>query len=253
MAGRSKLSTNDVPYLADKQIEREADLLLAEYCEEFEPISKPPVPIDEIADAHLQLKLEFRDLTPLFAFADVHGAIWFSEKRIGITPQLDPTTNPNRRGRYHFTLAHEVGHWRLHRSHYLGRRAERRLFADGMPEPDVVCRSSEKKKRVEWQANAFAACLLMPRKLIYAAWADFRGNDDPVLLGDLRDQFPHLVLAGKLSIGGTCAMSEEEIDNSVKEEFCRPFADTFQVSPEAMRYRLEDLKLIVKEKPAMLF
>jgi Zn-dependent peptidase ImmA (M78 family) len=51
----------------------------------------------------------------------------------------------------------------------------------------VVCRSSERKKPVEWQADTFAAHLLMPRRLVYAEWSRFReGNDRPVVIADLR-------------------------------------------------------------------
>ena len=36
--------------------------------------------------------------------------------------------------------------------------------------PTVVCRSSQAKEPVEWQADFYASCLLMPRKLVMAAW-----------------------------------------------------------------------------------
>ncbi|MBK8008612.1 MAG: ImmA/IrrE family metallo-endopeptidase [Rhizobiales bacterium] len=32
-----------------------------------------------------------------------------------IDDSLDPEENPSMLGRYRFTLAHEIGHWRLHR------------------------------------------------------------------------------------------------------------------------------------------
>jgi hypothetical protein len=36
--------------------------------------------------------------------------------------------------------------------------------------PSFVCRSSQAKKREEWQADFYASCPLMPRKLVVAAW-----------------------------------------------------------------------------------
>lgn len=36
-------------------------------------------------------------------------------------------------------------------------------------------------------------------------------------------------------------------------EFCRPLADTFRVSPEAMRIRLNELELLVRTKTGTLF
>jgi hypothetical protein len=37
------------------------------------------------------------------------------------------------------------------------------------------------------------------------------------------------------------------------EEFCAPLAKLFEVSPEAMRIRLEALELFVHERQGMLF
>ena len=73
-------------------------------------------------------------------------------------------------GRYRFTLAHEGGgHWRLHRGLVRSDHDQEVLFAD-VPKPTVICRSSKAKERVEWQADFYASCLLMPRKLVFAAW-----------------------------------------------------------------------------------
>ena len=52
---------------------------------------------------------------------------------------------------------------------------------------------------------------------------------------------------------GNLATTDEQLENGLKEEFCRPLAVTFQVSPEAMRIRLEELKLLVPKKDATLF
>lgn len=253
MARRVAAPRGGVPFLHEKQIEAEAELLLGEYAEKFEPPTAPPIPIEQIAEVLLQLALEFKDMKTLFPFADVHGAIWFTEGKIGIEQRLEPEANPSRRGRYHFTLAHEVGHWRLHRAHYHSNPAERRLFDDGTPKPDVVCRSSERKKPVEWQADNFAGCLLMPRKLVYAAWADFRPDDQPVSIGELRQQYDTLLAATPFVYRGEILTDEADKENVIKEEFCRPLASQFQVSPEAMRIRLETLNLIVTKKPTMLF
>lgn len=250
MPRRSAAPKSDVPYLHVKQIEAEADLLIEEYSERFEPIVAPPVPVDELAELHLQLTLEYLDMSALFPQAEVHGAIWFQDGRIGIDHSLDPDTNPAKRGRYHFTLAHEVGHWRLHRQHYARNARERRLFVDGRVQPDVVCRSGDTQP-VEWQANAFAAHLLMPRKLVHAAWAEFRdGDDGSVAITDLRQQ---VTVTEPLYFRGRIADDEATRDLALKEEYCRPLAEQFEVSREAMRIRLEQLDLLVLKKENTLF
>lgn len=250
MPRRSGAPTADVPYLHVKQIEAEADLLIAEYSERFEPIAAPPIPVDELAELHLQLTLEYLDMGSLFPHAEVHGAIWFHDGRIGIDHSLDPDSNPAKRGRYHFTLAHEIGHWRLHRQHYTRNEQEQRLFDDGRVQPDVVCRSGDTQP-VEFQANSFASHLLMPRKMVYAAWADFRDGDDrPAAIADLREQFDD---AEPLWFRGRIADDEATRDMAMKEEYCRPLAERFEVSREAMRIRLEQLGLFVQQREQTLF
>jgi len=150
-------------------------------------------------------------------------------------------------GRYRFTLAHEGGgHWRLHRGLARPDRDQEALFAD-VPKPTVICRSSQAKERVEWQADFYASCLLMPRKLVMRAWRERFGNDHPrvlrrkdriVVLGDAEDEIVTPVRA-----------FDETRDNEAMEHFARPFAEQFLVSPVAMRIRLERLGLLHREIP----
>ncbi len=165
------------------------------------------------------------------------GAIWFNEKLVRIDTRLDPSENPPRLGRYRFTLAHEIGHWRLHRSYYREDPAQAALF-DGRGQPAVVCRAGDKKIPVEWQADTFASYLLMPKALVVAAWTEWRGNLDPVVLADLP---PVHVADGR------------DAANATLDRFSKPLAEKFEVSAEAMRIRLEKLGLLLRERPNTLF
>lgn len=254
MSGEGSSPKIAVPYLHEKQIEREADLLIEEYALKFSPVIAPPVPVDTIAEVHLKLTLEYLNMKSLFPVGDVHGAIWFYQSRIGIDQSLDPDSNPSRRGRYHFTLAHEVGHWRLHRQHFVKNPAQRSLFGDGTPHPDVVCRSSERSQPVEWQANTFASSLLMPRKLVFAAWDAFREPAvGPVAINEIRSLYTGNCDPTDWYVRGRLATDEQSRDIAMKEQFCKPLAEAFQVSAEAMRIRLEQLHLLVTEKAKSLF
>ena len=53
MPRRLAVPTNEVPYLPKKRIEDEANLLLGELAERGEPVTSPPVPIDDIVEMHL--------------------------------------------------------------------------------------------------------------------------------------------------------------------------------------------------------
>jgi hypothetical protein len=250
MSNRFSVVDREVPYLHEKQIEQEARVLLEEYEIKFGYKPTAPIPIERIAEIQLQLTLEFKDMKSLFPFADVHGAIWFDEGIIGIDQSLDPDINPPMLGRYHFTLAHEIGHWCLHRQLYKDNPNQLRLFDDGSRQPDVVCRSSERKKPVEWQADAFAASLLMPRSLVYEAWMEHHnGDDQEAEMATLRPAYADKTLY----LRGRLASTPAERDITIKEDYAAPFAERFSVSKEAMRIRLEELELFVENRPQLLF
>ena len=97
------------------------------------------------------------------------------------------------------------------------------------------------------QADLYASCLLMPRKLVFQAWRDRFGNDYP------------RVLRRKDRMVVPCDLSEETAavvrpfdqsrDDEVLEHLARPFAEEFMVSRIAMRIRLEKLNLLHREVP----
>jgi hypothetical protein len=244
--------SGDVPYLRKEVIESEAALLLAEYGRAHGQVIAPPIPIDDILELHLKLTLEIKDLQQIFGFGDVHGAIWFRSQRVGIDQSLDPARNPAKRGRCHFTLAHEAGHWRLHRHLFLPRGDQPCLFAGQAQKPDYVCRSSQRKKPVEWQADQFAANLLMPRALVKQSWLDWQGTLDSIVLSDLGDLRRGILTAEVLRRGGFKS-GDNAADDMVLEHCSRPLADRFQVSAEAMRIRLEGVGLLLRKNEASLF
>ena len=138
---------------------------------------EPPIPIDDIIEKHLKIGIEFDDTHRLFGVPrsgigfdpDILGAIFFEQRRIVIDESLDPDANPAKEGRYRYTVAHEVGHWRLHRGLF-GKDPAQISLLDGNAPPSVICRSSQAKARIELQADLYASCVLMPRKLVFAAW-----------------------------------------------------------------------------------
>jgi len=157
-----------VPYLAEEVIERDVAALLAEFSNACGVVIVPPIPIEDIVEKHLKLGFEFDDTHRLFGVPrsgldpDILGAIFFDDQRIVIDEGLDPDENPSKEGRFRFTLAHEGGgHWRLHRHLFVKDKAQAAMFVD-LDVPSFICRSSQAKEPVEWQADYYASCLLMP-------------------------------------------------------------------------------------------
>jgi Zn-dependent peptidase ImmA (M78 family) len=244
-----------VPYLSEDQIERDAAALLAEFAQARGVVIVPPIPIEDIVEKHLKLGVEFNDTHRLFGVPrsglgfdpDILGAMFFDERRIVIDQGLDPEENPSKEGRYRFTLAHEGGgHWRLHRHLFAKDPAQISLFNEPAP-PSVICRSSQKKEPVEWQADFYASCLLMPRKLIMAAWDEIFPDRHPHIMNRTNRD---LVAAISDAEGRDFELKVEEWQNKqAMEDFARPLAQQFLVSSEAMSIRLQTLGLLLSEVP----
>lgn len=235
MAARSSPQGPKLKYLTDQAFEDEAALLLAEYGNKHGQVATPPIPVDEIVELYLELALEFIDTRKEFGVDDVHGALWVNQRLVGIDQRLDPATYPAKLGRYRFTLAHEAGHWRLHRHLFLRKANQQSLLPESVSRPEYICRSSDKEP-IEYQADRFASCLLMPKEMVKRAWHEWRGDMEPIYLVDLR-------------IEADGDMSDERI----LEDAIRPFAGLFEVSPEAMRIRCEGLGLLHRQKFPTLF
>jgi len=235
MAKRFPTPANKLRFMKDQEFEDETALLLAEYGNKHAQVIAPPIPVDEMVELYLGLSLAFLDMQKLFGVADVHGALWVNEKRVGIDQRLDPARNPAKLGRYHFTLAHEAGHWRLHRQLFQRRANQLSLFPEGVDRPEYICRSSDTTP-IEYQANRFASCLLMPREMMKRAWHEWHGDMDPIYLPKLRDE-----------------RGDTGTDEFVLENAMRPLAVKFQVSPEAMRIRAEGMGLLLRKREATLF
>jgi Zn-dependent peptidase ImmA (M78 family) len=244
-----------VPYISDETIERDAEALLAQYAHATGFEVKAPIPIEEIVEKHLKLRVEFDDLHrllglprgELFSEPDIFGAIWLESGEIVIDESLDPEERPRVEGRYRFTLAHEGGgHWRLHRPLVQPNSGQASLFGD-IPRPTVVCRSSQTKERLELQADLYASCLLMPRKLVIQAWRDKFGNDHPRMLRR-KDRIVVPCDAEEETATAVRALDQTR-DDQAMEHFAQPFAEQFLVSSVAMRIRLEKLGLLHREVP----
>jgi hypothetical protein len=95
-------------------------------------------------------------------------------------------------------------------------------------------------ERVEWQADFYASCLLMPRKLVFAAWDEaFPDRKQRVLQPTTPIEHPFNEIARDFS----------ESEDQALERFAKPFAEHFFVSPIAMRIRLEKLGLLHRVVP----
>ncbi len=91
------------------------------------------------------------------------GKVSFTKK----TLLLDSSLTAERKVQMRFTAAHEIGHWILHRWNYKNWKFPRSSPSSGDLEDDEesLCRLEERTAQdwLEWQANVFAAAVVMPR------------------------------------------------------------------------------------------
>ena len=174
---------DSVSFLSQEAIESIALYFLTSYFAAKNNPFFPPIPVDVILEKHLKSSLGFGDLHKMLDVPrkgiepDVLGALWVDSGEVLIDEYLDPDIDPTKEGRFRFTVAHEIGHWELHRAQLL-----RWSHQDGPSKrsPTVVCRASQAKERIEWQADQFSSCLLMPRHLVLGAWKARFGNLEPL-------------------------------------------------------------------------
>lgn len=191
----------NVEFIPDARIERRAIQMLINFQNRFGVIDAPPVPIDRIAEKHLDLRFDWDEIDDL-PEGRVLGYIDPATKRICMNTrwrsQFDEFIGPEA-----FTKAHEVGHWDLHV--FQGGEKQLALPFVSAPEPQrYMCTQSSTNPR-EYQANRYAAYLLMPYSLLA-----------PFIAGlDLTDW-----------------------------SIVKRLAERFGVSGTAMRIRLESMKLI---------
>lgn len=216
-----------VPFWRKSEIESMALDLLGKYQQWKGKMLKPPIDIDEIVEGFLKVDLQFVNLKELLSITDVLGATWFEDKVIRIDSSLE-----QKEGRLSFTMAHEAGHWWMHRPIYEMDKVTLPLFSfekDKQPSPAVICRLAKKKEPAEWQADQFAAMLLMPDFLMRASFSSTNSHG-PVKVADLSNN--------KIRI------SENHELRDVARQVIMSCGFN-NVSVEAMCYRLIDLNLVV--------
>lgn len=198
-------------YMEPKEIEAKAEGLLHGFEKHVGRPLRIPIEVSLLAEGYLDLSI---DWTPIPD--DAEGPI---------LAYIDPARKELRMNSGHqaffeeflgsesFTLAHEVGHWVLH---VQVAEARQLSFADMPALEPFVCRlrRTSNSSRLEWQADQFAASLLMPEAMIrrYVAARNIHGW------------------------GSLYAMK-----------------NAFGVTPTALKRRLKDLKLLYISDDGLFF
>jgi Zn-dependent peptidase ImmA (M78 family) len=128
-------------------------------------LAAPPVDALLLAEEHDGLDVqEHADLltlpgAPALAPGSTLSGLLFPAQRRIYVNAVEALRSPGRRN---FTIAHELGHWHLHRTDGADAHARFCRSDDVGAEPRAVSDAA----RIEREANRFAAALLMPEALV---------------------------------------------------------------------------------------
>lgn len=232
---RFRYDNNGIPILSAKQIEQLAICFLQKYDPKTLGFLRL-VPIEKLleyigARDNIETGYEVLDQYK----SEAAGLTDFDNKRVLIDEVL--ANNDNLELLFNFACAHEIAHWELHRFKPIttGDNDEQRQKVIHR----IVCDKKELKVcserylspmgLVEWQANSFAAALLMPAlqlKFLVHKWHEDEGIRNPGIIY-LDDQ------------------PQNQLDYARLSESLSKY---FHVSKQALRLRLKNLN-ILKEKP----
>jgi len=166
------MSTKEIsyPYLKNSTIEKESKKLLGDFSNKTGHKLSAPIPVFDIIE-YLGYDVDFRK-DGIYEDKNLLGGTLIDQKTIEINENLS-----DHEGRMNFTAAHEVGHIILHVPFYNEKHGK------DVSEHKIISRKDggfegTKKEPEEWQADKFAAFLLMPSELIKKAF--FKNYKHPV-------------------------------------------------------------------------
>ena len=162
-----------VPILRAKEIEQVATEVLEMHWPRalLRPTTTPIMEILKALEKTTHLKSVIGDLG-YKGNAKILGRVNFPQKLLS----LDTLLTTERKIQMRFTAAHEIGHWILHRWNYENWKFESSPPVHDNFEDDEnsLCRLEQRSPQewLEWQANVFAAALIMPRATFQRALAE---------------------------------------------------------------------------------
>ena len=200
-----------IPWVSDDEIEQQALELLRRYGLD----GAAPVDVEAL-ELHMGLTI-----TPIH---ELRSGRIETDGCLGGTREIfvDRWVFDHNLNRYRFTLAHEIAHIVLHgdwlRSIQLGSVDRWVVVLGELGDRD--------QRRLEIQANKFAASLLMPAGLVSSRLED--------RVGDYSDQAEEALRAG---------VPLQAVVDEVVGQLATKLSEEFEVSDEAMGYRLNNLGL----------
>lgn len=150
-------------WMSAEQIEEKAEAILLDFNARNGLTLCLPIPVQRIAEEYFDLTIDWCAI-PDTADAEVLACIVPSERSIRINEDKVQFFEKHF-GSESFTYAHEIGHWVLHVRDVVFRQMS---FMEDRGPKRFICRARGLgvSGSFEWQANKFAAALLLPETLV---------------------------------------------------------------------------------------
>jgi Zn-dependent peptidase ImmA (M78 family) len=195
-----------VPFLDRKEIKRRADAFRQKFWDD-----SVPVDIEKIID--LKLKIDIIPLPNLRKLCDIDSQISFDLKSIYVDSDL--YRDEKQQNRLRFSLAHEMGHYVLHKNLY------RKFKLNNIYNfrQIILEKISEKQYGyLETQANKFASYLLVPRERLKIEKEKLlkRLENDPEFIKISDNKLQNSYLA--IFLAGIFGVSQEVMEIVLSEE-----------------------------------
>ena len=140
----------------------EASKMGEKVAEKFNPQTDIPFPFEKIVNRYEDLELRSGNLSDVWDDNNLSGLILYEKEKFLIVIERNKPEN-----RQYFTIAHELGHYFLHKDIL----KEKNMVVDG---DAILHRLDNGLTNIqESEANYFAASLLMPEKRVRKAWNFF--------------------------------------------------------------------------------
>jgi Zn-dependent peptidase ImmA (M78 family) len=182
-----------VPVLSKDDIDEIGEMIVGDFCPEA--LKEPQeIDIDLLVQDYLKMEQDFQylshcgvylgmtvfnDTDKVPVFDPVQGKADYISAKAHTVIIDNSLLEPNQEHRYRFTMGHEAGHEFLHTPCFEVDAKQMSLFEDFGIErcPMIQCRVDTKKMntqrtiwtdhdRMEWQANALSAAILMPKSMV---------------------------------------------------------------------------------------
>ena len=219
---------NRIDILSRSQIDNEAEKFLKKYRPNA-LAEATKLDLETLIENDSQLEIDYQNLDKnnrilgATSFRDGYMEVYNNEKKElkkfksnTMIFDIELAEDYKQEGRFLFTLAHEIGHWVLHKKYFFIDERQQSIFdlyRDEIETNGIVCakrneddmiivKRKSPEEWIEWQADNFASSLLMPKEVFKFKYEELKKKifEEEKILAELSNVFGASKKACKIRI-----------------------------------------------------